>query len=94
MKTSGEKADLLMITFAIFCRFQLKLQSQQLPSNSFMDHTTCYTYKAVISRELSNAIWQNDREITNFDFLNYTITLLLLLRNKMVLCYKELLIKD
>ena len=27
-------------------------------------------------------------------FFSYTITLLLLLRNMMVICYKELLIKD
>ena len=34
-----------------------------------MDHTTCCTYKAVFSRELSNAIWKNDiREIPNFNF--------------------------
>ena len=44
-----------------------QLQSQQLPSNSFMNHTTCCTYKSVF--ELSNAIWKNDiREIPNFNF--------------------------
>ena len=51
---SGKKADLLMRTFAIFSRCY---------------HTTCCTYKAVFSRELSNAIWKNDiREIPNFNF--------------------------
>ena len=31
--------------------------------------TTCCTYEAVFSRELSNAIWKNDtREIPNFNF--------------------------
>ena len=70
MKTYQEKkADLLMRTFAIFSRCQPKLQSQQLPSDLFMDHTTCCTYKAVFSRELSNTIWINDfREIPNFNF--------------------------
>ena len=58
-----------MRTFSIFSHCQPKLQSQQLPSDSFMDHTTCCTYKAVFSRELSNAIGKNDtREITNFNF--------------------------
>ena len=34
-----------------------------------MDHTNCCTYKAVVSRELSNVIWKNDiREIPNFNF--------------------------
>ena len=33
-----------------------------------MDHTTCCTYTAVFSRELSNAIWKNDREVPNFNF--------------------------
>ena len=47
---SGKKRDLLMRTLAIF------LWSQYLPSDSFMDHTTCWTYEAVFSRELSNAI--------------------------------------
>ena len=66
---SGKKADLLMRTFAIFSRCQPKLQPQQLPSDSFMDHTTCCAYKAVFSCELSNAIWKKDiREIPNFNF--------------------------
>ena len=66
---SEKKADLLMRTFAIFSRCQPKLQSQQLPSDSFTDNTICFTYKAVFSRELSNAIWKNDiREIPNFYF--------------------------
>ena len=61
---SGKKADLLMRIFAIFCHFQPKLQSQQLPLDLFVDHTTCCTYKAVLSCELSNAIWKNGiREI-------------------------------
>ena len=92
---SGKKADLLMRTFAIFSRCQPTLRSQQLLSDSFMDHTTCCTYKAVFSRELSNAIWKNDiREIPDFNFFSYTIILLLLLRNITVICYEELLIKD
>ena len=66
---SGKKADLLMRTSAIFSHCQQKLQSQQLSSDSFMDHTTCCTYKAVFSCELSNTIWKNDiREIKNFNF--------------------------
>ena len=64
------KADLLMKAFAIFCRFQPKLQSQKLPSDSFMDHTTCCTYETVFSSELSNANWKNGiREISIFNLL-------------------------
>ena len=64
-----KKADLLMRTFAIFCCVQPKLQSQKLPSDSFMYHTTCCSYKAVFSCELSNAIWKNDTtEVPNFNF--------------------------
>ena len=63
------KADLLMKTFAIFCRFQPKLQSQKLPSDSFMDHTTCCTYETAFSQELSNANWKNGfGEISIFNF--------------------------
>ena len=66
---SGKKAGLEMRTFAIFSCCQPKLQSQQLPSDPFMDHTNCCTYKAVVSRELSNVMWKNDiREIPNFNF--------------------------
>ena len=43
---SEKKADLLWKVFAIFCRFQPKLESQQFPSDSSMDHTTYCTYKA------------------------------------------------
>ena len=70
MKTYQEKKiGLLMRTLAIFSRCQPKLQSQQLPSDLFMDHTTRCTHKAVFSRELSNAIWKNDiRDIPNFNF--------------------------
>ena len=65
----GKTADLLMRTFAIFCCFEPKLHSQQLPIDSFMDHTICCTYNAVFSREFSNTIWKNDiREIPNFNF--------------------------
>ena len=35
-----------MWTFGIFYRFQLKLQSQHLLSDSFMDHATRCTYLA------------------------------------------------
>ena len=49
----GKKVDHLMKIFTIFCRFQPKLQTQQLPSDSFMDHTICFTYKVAFSRELS-----------------------------------------
>ena len=40
---SEKKTDLLMRIFVIFCCYQPKLQSQQLPSDSLMDHTTCCT---------------------------------------------------
>ena len=84
-----------MKTFTIFCRFQPMLQSQQSPLDSFMDHTTCCAYNAVFSRELSNAIWKNDiKERTNLTFFSYTIILFSLLRNIMVICYGELLVKD
>ena len=34
-----------------------------------MDHTTCCTYKAIFSPELSNAIWEDDiREIPSSNF--------------------------
>ena len=49
---SGKKLDLLMRNFAISCRFKPKLQSQQLLSDSFTDHATCCTYKAVSSHEI------------------------------------------
>ena len=62
----GKKADLLMKAFPISSRCQPKLQSLQLPSGSFVDHNTCCNYKAVFSRELSNAIWKNDIRETKF----------------------------
>ena len=63
------KAYFLMRIFAIFCYFQTKSQSEQLQSDSFMNHSTCSTYKAVSSCEFSNTIWKNDiRKIPNFDF--------------------------
>ena len=84
-----------MRTFAIFSCCQPKLQSQKLQLDSFMDHTTCCNYKAVFSHYLSNAIWKNDiKEIPNFNFSQYTIILLLLLRNIMLICYEKLLIKN
>ena len=92
---SGEKADLLMRTFAIFSHCQPKLQSQQLPSDSFLDHTTCCTYKAVFfvnfEMQFGKMISEKYQILT---FFSYTIILLLLLRNIMVICYKELLIKN
>lgn len=69
MKTFHEKRRLSDENLFHFCRFQLNLQSQQLPSDPFMDHTTCCIYKDVFSRELSNAIWKNDvRETPDFIF--------------------------
>ena len=92
---SGEKADLLMRTFAIFSHCQPKLQSQQLPSDSFLDHTTCCTYKTVFfvnfEMQFGKMISEKYQILT---FFSYTIILLLLLRNIMVICYKELLIKN
>ena len=92
---SGEKADLLMRTFAIFSHCQPKLQSQQLPSDSFLDHTACCTYKAVFfvnfEMQFGKMISEKYQILT---FFSYTIILLLLLRNIMVICYKELLIKN
>ena len=96
MKTYQEKkANLLMRTSAIFSRCQPKLQSQQLPSDSFMDHTTCCTYKAVF---LVNSQMQFGKMISEkyqlLTFFSDTIILLLLVRNIMVICYEQLLIKD
>ena len=69
MKTFHEKRRLSDENLFHFCRFQLNLQSQQLPSDPFMDHTTCCIYKDVFSRELFNAIWKNDvRETPDFIF--------------------------
>lgn len=52
-----------------FCSLQPKLQRKQLPSDSFIDDSTCCTYEAVFSLELSNAIRTNDiREIPNVNF--------------------------
>ena len=41
-----------------------------------MDYTTCYTYRVIFSRELSNTIWKLKRKIPNFDFfqLYFVIT--------------------
>ena len=66
-----------MRTFAIFGLFQPKLQSLQLPSDSFIDYTTCCTYKTVFSCDLSNAIWKNDiREMPNFfQLCNYFVAI-------------------
>ena len=94
-KISGKKEDLLMKIFVIFCRCQPKLQSQQLPSDSFMDHTTYCTFKILFSCILSNAIWKMTLE--KYQILNFfsnTIILLLFLRNTMVICYEDLFIKD
>ena len=53
--------------FTIFGRCQPKLQSQQLPSDSFMDHTTSCTYTLI--KLFINAIWKNDiLKIPNFKF--------------------------
>ena len=69
MKTFHEKRRLSDENLFHFCRFQLNLQSQQLPSDPSMDHTTCCIYKDVFSRELFNAIWKNDvRETPDFIF--------------------------
>ena len=48
--------------------FPTKVTVSTVATDSFMDHTTCCTYTAVFSRELSNAIWKNDREVPNFNF--------------------------
>ena len=76
-----------MRTFAIFCCFQIKLKAQQLPQDSFMDHTTCCTYRVVFDRELSSAIWQSAilDKYQNLTFFSCTIIFLLLLRNIMVI---------
>ena len=76
MKTFHEKRRLSDENFFHFCRFHLNLQSQQLPSDPFLDHTTCCIYKDVFSRELSNAIWKMMLEkhqilsFFNFYFIN------------------------
>ena len=65
------KGDFLMGTFSIFSYSQLKSQSQQFPSDSFMDHTICCSYKKKISRKTSNVIWKNNtRVIPNFHFFS------------------------
>ena len=73
--------------------FSIKLQSQQLPSDSFMDHATCCTCRADFSCELSYAIWKNDiREIANLNFFQLYHIFLLLWRSVMMICYEELII--
>ena len=61
--------------FAIF--FQSKLESQQFPSDSLMNHTTYCTYKAAFL--ISNAIWKNYiREIPNvnvFQLYHYCVVI-------------------
>ena len=58
---------------SIFSNCQPKLQSEQFSSDSFMDHTTCCTYKAHFS-ELSNVIWKSDiREMSTFKISNFNI---------------------
>ena len=51
---SGKKADLLVRYFINFCRFQSKLKSQKLLLDSYMDHTTCSTYKAAFSLRIQS----------------------------------------
>ena len=60
-----------MGTFSIFSYSQLKSQSQQFPSDSFMDHTICCSYKKKIYRKTLNVIWKsNTRVIPNFHFFS------------------------
>ena len=56
MKTYQQKSDLLMRTFAFFCRFQAITVSSAAIRFMYGSHTTCCTYKDVFTRELLNTI--------------------------------------
>ena len=68
-----------MRSFAIFCRFQPKLWSQQfsLGSSFDMDHTACCTYELLFFRnfqmQFREMIFENCQILT---FFNYIIILL------------------